>query len=370
MVISSLQNTWTLESTTQLSALASKAQQQTLLIATGALLRHGARLAYFGIYIPSLCYVLPQCHFAHSQLDKAETKTISTILAKCGFNRHTPQPIRCAPASFAGCGMIPWWVLQSEGQLLLFLKHWRTNTMISRTLRIAVAWAQWQTGLSNSFLFDVSTSLPHFEARWLKSLRVALDRASLKLHIHKTYVVPPERTNDQHIMEWVVEHSELLDHAIRIINYCRLYVHATTVSELFDESGLCILPHMYNCQRPPWFNKKQFMPLQVRPSAYQIKRIWKPFCCDRWIQKVAVSSQQYSLRKWISRAAHYHPYRTSYADNGPPPTTKFYKWHLDSFWKMELTPTTHSDWCLLSLKFPSVWRPTPSATPIHLIPAG
>jgi hypothetical protein len=119
------------KSQTQLSALISKSQQQTLLIATGALSRHGAMLAYFGIYIAGLCYVLPQCHFAHSQLDKAETKTISTILAKCGFNWHTPCPIRYAPTSIRGCGMIPWWVLQSEGQLLLFLKHWRTNTMVS-----------------------------------------------------------------------------------------------------------------------------------------------------------------------------------------------------------------------------------------------
>ena len=156
--------------------------------------------------------MLPQCHFTHSQLDKAETKTASTILAKCGFNRHLPRPIRYAPSSFAGCGMIPWWVLQSEGQLTLFIKHWRTNTMISRTLRIATAWAQWQSGLSQSFLFDVLTPLPHLEARWLKSLRHALTRAGIKLHLNKTYVVPPERTNDVHIMQWAIEHSELPDH--------------------------------------------------------------------------------------------------------------------------------------------------------------
>ena len=203
-----------INSKTQLAALVEKAQQQTVLIATGTLSRHGASLAYFGIYLASLKYVLPQCHFQHEHLDKAEAKTISTILAKCGFNRHTPRPIRYAPVSHAGCGLLPWWVIQSEGQISLFIKHWRTDTIISRTLRVATAWGQWLSGLSCSFLFDASTPLPHLEARWLTSLRIALDRANMKLHLDKSYVMPPERSQDIHLMEWAVLHSGLAPAAI------------------------------------------------------------------------------------------------------------------------------------------------------------
>ena len=86
----------------QLQELASKSKRTTLLIATGALSQDRALQAYyFGVYLASLMFVLPQCHFKHNQLDKCKAKTISTIMSKCGFNRHTPRPIRYAPTSFA-----------------------------------------------------------------------------------------------------------------------------------------------------------------------------------------------------------------------------------------------------------------------------
>ena len=150
------------------------APMTTMLIATGAFSRYGTQLAYAGVYLSSLKYVLPQCYFDHKQLAKTEAKTAPIILAKLGFNRHTHLSIRYAPSSFAGCGMIPWWVLQSEGQLALFLKNWRTDTMISKTVRIATAWSQWQSGLAESFLTDTITPLPHLEARWFQSLRYGL----------------------------------------------------------------------------------------------------------------------------------------------------------------------------------------------------
>ena len=348
-----------------------KSKQQTVLIATGTLSRHGATLAYFGIYLASLRYVLPQCHFRHDQLDKAEMKTISTILAKCGFNRHTPKPIRYAPQSYAGCGMIPWWVTQAEGQISLFIKHWRTDTVISKTLRVATAWGQWLTGLSRSFLFDVSTPLPHFEAKWLNSLRNALDRANMQLHLNKSYVLPAERTNDIHIMEWASLYSELSPKAIKVLNYCRLYLHVTTISELFDSDGLRILSYMYECRRPPWFNKRQFMPIQTRPSPYQIRKVWKPFC-NRWIQKIGLL-QSHPLGHWTHQAAHYRPYRRSYVECHREPhlyEPTYYTWFIDSYWEMILIPTDSPHWILLSLRHPTTWRPTSTSAPTHLIPTG
>jgi hypothetical protein len=253
----------------------------------------------------------------------------------------------------------------------LFLKHWRTHTIISQTLRIATAWGQWLSGLSHSFLFDVSTPLPHFEAHWLTSLCTALDRAKMQIHLDNSYVMPPEHSNDVHIMEWAALHSDLPPAAIKILNYCRIYLHVTTVSELFDTDGLQILSYMYECRRPPWFNKHQYMPLQVRPSSYQIRKVWKPFC-DRWIQKIGFH-QTHSLGPWTQQAAHYRPYRLSYADQHDSPEIyepTYYTWYLNTYWMMTLIPTDSPNWIYLSLKHPTTWRPTSTSTPVHLIPAG
>jgi hypothetical protein len=265
-----------LHNKTQLKALSTEAKQTTMLIATGSLSRYGTQLGYTGVYLSSLKYVLPQCYFEHKHLAKAEAKAASIIVAKLGFNQHTLVAIRYAPKTMAGCGMIPWWVLQSEGQLSLFIKHWQTNTMISRTLRVATAWCQWQSGLATSFLTNTTTPLPYLEARWLQSLRYGLNKASMKIRLNNAYVIPPERTGDVYIMQWAASSTLFTKKGLKMLNYCRMHLHVTTISELFQISTDQILPHMYNYTRPLWFNQKQYMSIQHRPSSHHIRKIWKP----------------------------------------------------------------------------------------------
>ena len=351
---------------TQLKYLEAKAKQTTALIATGSFSRYGTQLAYSGVYISSLKYVLPQCYFEHKHLSKAESKTASIILAKLGFNRHTPLAIRYAPKTLAGCGMIPWWILQSEGQLSLFIKHWRTDTMISKTLRIATAWLQWQSGMSESVLIDTATPLPHIEARWLQSLRYGLNKASFRIHLHRQYTIPPEREGDIHIMQWAIASKRFTDKHLKVLNYCRMYLHVTTISELFSIYLPKILPHMYTCTRPSWFNTKQFMPLQQRPSSYQIRKIWKPFC-DIWIQQV--DSHEFQLGTTTGRATQCRPYRQTYQDFTEPNHT-IYHWINDSFWAMTTTlnPITAPTLRHVVAHQPTIWRPHHRAHPISITP--
>ena len=350
---------------TQLRYIAAKAKQTTTLIATGSFSRYGTQLAYAGVYLSSLKYVLPQCYFAHNQLSKTESKTASIILAKMGFNRHTALALRYAPKSLAGCGMIPWWILQSEGQLSLFVKHWRTDTMISKTLRIATAWFQWQSGMSESFLTDTSTPLPHIEARWLQSLRYGLNKAAIKIQLHRQYIIPPEREGDIHIMQWVTSPNRYTDRQIKMINYCRMHLHVTTISELFNISSDKILPHMYTCTRPPWFNTKQYMPLQPRPSSYQIRKIWKPFC-DIWIAKV--NNQEYQFGGTTGRASQCRPYRQTYQDIFEP-EQPIYHWINDRFWEMkaeEITQNPNPTLRHVIAHQPTTWTPHHLTHPIFI----
>lgn len=153
----------------QLQALLNKANQQSLLIATSPLTRSGAWLAYVGKYIASLRFVLPQCWFSEAQLRRAEAKSIHRIISKCGYARTMPKALLYAPLEYAGAGFRSWYELQGTGQVLHFIKHWRTKTYESTLLRICVSWAQWQSGTSTPIFHDVSTPLPHLEW-WLASL--------------------------------------------------------------------------------------------------------------------------------------------------------------------------------------------------------
>jgi hypothetical protein len=218
------------KATTQLKALILKAKQIALLIGTGALSRHGADLAYHSIYCASLKFVLPQCFFSPKILDKAEAKSAPIILAKQGFNRNTAKPIRNCPKALAGCGMIPWKVLQGDGQLSLFIKHWRTPTIISKMLRMTLAWAQWNAGISQPILQFPTMDIPYLEARWIKSFRHSLSMANMSLTVHSTYVMEHERSGDSHLMEWITNSNLYSDKQLFILNCCRLHLHVTTIS--------------------------------------------------------------------------------------------------------------------------------------------
>ena len=344
----------------QLTTLKTNALDISLLIGTGALTRHGADLAYHAIYCASLKFVLPQCFFHTQVLDQAEAKSLPIILAKQGFNRNTAKPIRFCPKSFAGCGMIPWKVLQGEGQLTLFLKHWRTNTIISKMLRMALAWTQWNAGTGTPILETPRTSLPYLEARWIASLRTSLTLADMHITTDITYTVKPERHGDKHLMDWILETGKYDNTQLRILNCCRLHLHVTTISELLDAHGRNFLPHMFNCSRPPWFNTRQYMPIQPRPSHHQIRTLWKPMCKGI---KTQISTGQIRLHSWTGNSPSSRPFRNSYVDTTTNPP-QYYHWINDSYWILKLYLKKSND--LFISDHATTWTPTNTALPTKI----
>ena len=73
-------------------------------------------------------------------------------------------------------------------------------------------------------------------------------------------------------MVYARENCRFSDQDLAIINYCRLYLHVTTVSELFDAEGQNIIQDLFECRREPWFNPDTHVTLQNRPSSYQINQ--------------------------------------------------------------------------------------------------
>jgi hypothetical protein len=171
----------------QLAEILTKAKRNSVLIGTSPISQDGATLAYFSIFLSAVKYPLPQSFFDKKTLDRTKSKVMGTIITRCGYNRHTTYAILYAPMSFAGGGFVHWYTLQGEGQIQQFLKHWRTDTMISRMLRIDLAWSQWQSGLSRPIINATATPLPHLECCWLRSLRNFLQYSTSQLHVNQPF---------------------------------------------------------------------------------------------------------------------------------------------------------------------------------------
>jgi hypothetical protein len=68
----------------QYEVLKKKSNDAADFIARSPLDRDEACTYYFAIYLPSVGFPLPNCHFSRTQLDSIQRKCMANIFAKCG----------------------------------------------------------------------------------------------------------------------------------------------------------------------------------------------------------------------------------------------------------------------------------------------
>lgn len=156
---------------------------------------------YLAVYLPTIQYTLPQGHHDKKSLDKDQSKSMRLLFSKCGFNQNTSKAIMYTPRKLGGAGFVDWSTLQGEGQLTHFLRLWRSDTKLGSTLKISLAWAQLQSGMSFSILEHPLTPIPPVDTKWIKSLRNFLVHINGAIRVHRTFVYPSQRTNDVHLMD-------------------------------------------------------------------------------------------------------------------------------------------------------------------------
>jgi hypothetical protein len=202
-----------------LNQVMTTARQLAQQVALSPATRIQAMLFFWSIYVATVRFSLPQCFYTKPTLDKAQSKSIPLILAKSGYMRTTAYSILFGPKVLGGAGFIRWSTLQGEGQLMLFLKHWRANDDAGRLLRVAVAWVQYQSGVGFPIFAHPATNIPYLESRWLPSLRRFLATIQGKLILDRTYIAPMQRENDEYIMTRVLETQIFTDSDLHVYKF-------------------------------------------------------------------------------------------------------------------------------------------------------
>jgi hypothetical protein len=174
------------------------------------------------------------------------------IFAKEGFNRNTSRALLYGPSDYAGGGHFHWQWLQGEGQIMNFLKFWRTDGQVSTMLRIAVSWYQQHSGVSFSLFDDVHTPILYTAARWLHARCTFLATVDSQLELGNTYVPQSQRHRDTHLMDIVVTHEAFPPEIQAILNYCRLSMNVITISNISNAAGTHLIPGV------EWGELKQF----------------------------------------------------------------------------------------------------------------
>ena len=227
---------------TQFQKLEQKCIRHARVVSTSALSRAESWTYYYSKYLPSVSYPLPVCHFETKKLIQLEQKVLPAIFSSCGFNRNTSRNILFGPTRLNGAGFRPLSTEQGVGQLQFFVKHWNNHLEIGQMLRVAVAWAQINTGVGYPIFAHAVSSLPHFESKWLGSLRHFLRLIDGKLRLDTAFVPEIQRVNDSYIMDHILERGSFTKRQIKRINYCRLYLQAVTVSDIATATGAALAP--------------------------------------------------------------------------------------------------------------------------------
>ena len=281
---------------TQLKDLTHKCDRHARIVSTSALTRAEGWIYYYSKYLTGPGYPLPVCHFTQKQLQQLERKALPTIFARCGFNRNTSRTILFGPSRLNCGGFRPFSTEQGVGQLQFFVKHWSHPLDIGRLLRIAVSWAQINTGVGYPIFQNVVPPLPHFESKWLQSMRNFLRLIQGELRLDTPSVPAIQRVNDSFIMDHVLEHGDFSPPEIRRINYCRLYLQAVTVSDITTATGTKLAPGIRQGRPTLWSGVTKFHKTnQTKPNS----TTWR-----LWSRALNLISNKHDelfvpLRQWI-----------------------------------------------------------------------
>jgi hypothetical protein len=119
---------------------------------------------------------------------------MSIITPRCGYNRNTKREVLYGPPKLGCAGFLQLCNQQGMGQVQLFMKHWRKDSVAGQLLKVLVAWTNFSVGTEKCFLEDVKTPLLQLEAKWLSSLRAYLAKIDAWFQFDEAGIAPRART--------------------------------------------------------------------------------------------------------------------------------------------------------------------------------
>jgi hypothetical protein len=224
----------------QFAKLKEKSDRITEFLWKMPLQRNEAWTYYTACYLPSVCYPLTASYLTSKQLHRVQTRAMSIIIPRCGYNRHTHRSIIYGPQHIGGAGFRHLYTEQGLLKVAYFLRHLRTPSQIGTLLRCTLSWLQLSIGVSFPVLSQTAVPLPHMEVKWISSMRTFLAEQTMSIQLATDCVPAPQREHDSYIMDWILACNHYTPAEIRRLNYCRLYLNVVTVSDLATPDGLYV----------------------------------------------------------------------------------------------------------------------------------
>lgn len=284
---------------TQYTTLLSKAHRLALAIAGSSVTFREAFLAYFSVFLPAVSYVYPLTTFNTKQCHRLQVLPTRVFLSKCGFSSTMHRSIVFSPRSSGGLGFRHPRIEQGISQVLKFIQSMRTPGLPKDCLNIAIHTWHINSGVSFDLLEHTTRVCPHLEGTWLTSLRQFLASLNASIHFVNSFNLQPLRVHDCALMERLIHSTQYGRKRLKRLNFCRLFLQVTFLSEIVNIDGTHLLPQFWCGLGPRPGRPLVVYPRQGCPSpeAWSDWRaaIRKAFCYPRSLRLI------HPLGPWYDR---------------------------------------------------------------------
>ena len=121
-----------------------------------------------------------------------------------------------------------------------FKKNCSPQEDVGKLVRTALAWTQYQSSLSYGILQHPWTPISYVKGHYYKRLMAYLGDINGSINHSPSYVQPKLCSNNQAIMEITLESDAFTKTQLRLINWIKMYLGFTYISEMCYPNGRCL----------------------------------------------------------------------------------------------------------------------------------
>ena len=224
-------------------------------------------LAYHSIWLAKFRYSAPSVGFTPNQLNKIQQKIIGPCLSVGGYCNRLPRAVVFGTNEYGGLNWTNLKVVFLYEKLKMLIGSIRLNDKIGQMIRYQLTWLQLVAGVSTPLL-RLKITIPYVPEGWLQNLHVHFVENGIQVDVGQLWTPTKQREKDQVIMDLATKH--IPPWTWGGINRCRLFLRATTVTDLTTLDGTYI-PDKIRTVRSRLRDNRLDFPIQARPSTEDIK---------------------------------------------------------------------------------------------------
>ena len=257
----------------QREALTKKASDWASTVKNGSLLPYDVFPLIRTTIMKSLEYPMALTHLSKVQWEKIMSPILRIALPKARVCRNFPREVVYGPIKYQGLGIPHPSGLQLTHHLDMLLRHPVNHTSTSRFLDACYQSHQLETGTSYGLLQqDYSNTAILTSETWLKRVWKELD--PLSIHVETNGPALQFRCDGDQLLMDVFIAAEVDQVTLKWLNWCRLFLHVTTISDIASADGKHINEDSWNGKRTSFSRSRYDWPRTVRPTEHWW-RVWR-----------------------------------------------------------------------------------------------